>query len=112
LNRLTNKILKCISEAISFALDDFDEDDTQIQNIKKRQRISDESTIIQRGTANIQLTQNAFIYELLKRLPGVDKKLFAPFGFVNYKVTGNYSDWPYLVSTNNSMAERTLEKYE
>jgi len=49
---------------------------------------------------------------LLKRLPGVDKKLFAPFGFVNYKVTGNYSDWPYLVSTNNSMAERTLEKYQ
>lgn len=112
MNKLTNKILKAINEAIQFSLDDFDDDDTQIQNIKRRQKISDESTIIQRGIVNTQLTQKAFIYELLKRLPGVDKKLFAPFGFVNYKVTGNYSDWPYLVSTNNSMAERTLEKYE
>jgi hypothetical protein len=61
---------------------------------------------------NTQLTQKSFIYELLKRLPGVDRKLFAPFGFVNYKITGNYSDWPYLVSINKSMSERTLEKYQ
>lgn len=27
-------------------------------------------------------------------------------------MTGNYSDWPYLVSRNNSMSERTLEKYQ
>ena len=80
--------------------------------MKSRQKSSDESTIIQRGIVNTQLTQKAFIYELLKRLPGVDKKLFTPFGFVNYKVTGNYSDWPYLVSINHSMSERTLEKYE
>lgn len=68
--------------------------------------------MIQKGIVNTQLTQKSFIYELLKRLPGVDRKLFAPFGFVNYKITGNYSDWPYLVSTNSSMSERTLEKYQ
>lgn len=113
MNKLTNKILKSISEAIQFSLDDFDdEDDIQIKNIKSRQKSSDESTIIQRGIVNTQLTQKAFIYELLKRLPGVNKKLFSQFGFVNYKVTGNFNDWPYLVSTNNSMSERTLEKYQ
>ena len=111
--KLTNKILKAINEAIQFSLDDFDEDDDmQIQNIKRRQKISDESTIIQKGIVNTQLTQKAFTYELLKRLPGVDGKLFTPFEFVNYKITGNYSDWPYLVSANKSMARRTLEKYQ
>jgi len=37
--------------------------------------------------------------------------MFAPFGFVNYKITGNKKDWPYITSLNNNMAERIREKY-
>ena len=53
MRNLTNKILNAINEAIQFSLDDFDEDDDmQIQNIKRRQKISDETTIIQKGIVN------------------------------------------------------------
>ena len=58
--KLTNKILKAINEAIQFSLDDFDEDDDmQIQNIKRRQKISDESTIIQKGIVNSLLKKHS-----------------------------------------------------
>ena len=47
---------------------------------------------------------------MLKRLPGKDKSIFRDFGFVNYKVTGNNSDWPYLVSLNQTMGDKVKDK--
>lgn len=107
-----NKILlEAISNGVALSLDNFDDDDIQIQT---HGTIKDTGKgFIQKGYMNTQITLKVFIYELLKRLPNsYNKKDFAKFGFVNYKVTGNKNDWPYLVSLNPTMTDRLRENYQ
>ncbi len=108
---LNKTILETVSNAIQLALDDFDYNETDNQ-LKDYIEADDSTADFQRHLGQTLITQKTFIHELLKRLPNVDKKMFAPFGFVNYKITGNKKDWPYITSLNNNMAERICERYQ
>ena len=107
--QLNKILLEAISNAVSLALDDFEYDGNN-NNLTDIVDVKDESNY-QRYIGQKMINQKTFIHELLKRLPGVDKGMFAPFGFVNYKVTGNERDWPYIASLNKNMAERIRERY-
>ena len=107
--QLNKILLEAISNAVSLALDDFEYDGNN-NNLTDIVDAKDESNY-QRYIGQKMINQKTFIHELLKRLPGIDKGMFAPFGFVNYKVTGNERDWPYITSLNKNMAERIRERY-
>ena len=112
-HNLNNKMLEAISSGIQLALDDFD--DIENNNTNYSSDIINSSDPIadyQLHLGQKMITFKIFVHELLKRLPNVDKKLFAPFGFVNYKVTGNDRDWPYITSLNRKMADKIRQKYE
>ena len=107
--QLNNYILEAVSKGISLALDDIEFDNNEDTN--KSNDIVGRDANGQRYVGQTLINQKTFIHELLKRLPGIDKGMFAPFGFVNYKVTGNLHDWPYITSLNKNMAERIRERY-
>lgn len=109
---LNKNILEAVSNAIQLALDDFDSEEVQ-SNKTFNDVVDDEDSAAnyQRHVGQKMINQKIFVHELIKRLPGVDKGMFVPFGFVNYKVTGNEKDWPYITSLNKNMAERIRERY-
>lgn len=108
----TNYYNKLQENKLSLSLDDYD--DEEIETPKKQATYKDynEKSLVQKTVLNKQLTLKNFLYELSKRLKNFDKKMFSNFGFVNYKVTGNENDWPFIVSLNESMSFNTMNKYQ
>ena len=111
-NILHKRLLETVSNAIQLALDDFDNDDNQ--HISKSAVLNQEDSRVmyQKSCGQTIITQKSFIHELLKRMPNTNKNLFKGFGFINYKVTGNNKDWPCIVSLNDNITDRTIEKYQ
>ena len=109
---LHNKLLETVSNAIQLALDDIDLDDNQSISKSDILKQEDSRTSYQKSCGQTLISQKIFIHELLKRMPNTDKNLFKPFGFINYKITNNNKDWPCIISLNNNMADRIIEKYQ
>lgn len=111
-----NKILlEAVNRGIQFALDDFDEVQNNINTPSRKKdiiQLDGSLATVQMSVGQKHINQKVFIYELLKRLPEVNKSMFNNFGFINYKVTGDEKDWPGIISLNDSMSDRTRKKYE
>lgn len=111
IKKFYKNILESVSNAVQLALDNYD--DNELSNSKSNVIDADNSLVsLQKHLAQQTITQKSFIHELLKRMPNTNKNLFKGFGFINYKVTGNNKNWPCIVSLNDNMADRTIEKYQ
>ena len=109
MNRIN--LLEAIQRGIALALDDF-EDDNQLSSKSNIIKTPNGNNLFNIHVGMKLITQKIFVYELMKRLPNVDPVQFKNFGFVNYKVTKNENDWPYIISLNARMADRVKERYQ